>query len=50
LDNLLLPCGEYVAYWDGKVRGTGRDAASGTYYYILDVDKKQLVKKMIVVK
>ncbi len=50
LENLLLPCGDYVAYWDGKVRGTGRDAASGTYYYILDVDGKQLVKKMIVVK
>ena len=50
LENLQLPCGEYVAYWDGKVRGTSRDAASGVYMYILDVDGKQLVKKMIVVK
>jgi hypothetical protein len=50
IENLLLPCGDYVGYWDGKVRGTNRDAASGTYYYILDVDKKTLVKKMIVVK
>ena len=50
LDNLLLPCNDYVAYWDGKIRGTGRDAASGMYLYILEVDKKQLVRKMIVVK
>lgn len=50
LENLTLRCGEYVAYWDGKVRGTGRDAASGTYFYKLDVDGKQLVRKMIVVK
>lgn len=50
LENLMLSCGEWVAYWDGKVRGTGRDAASGTYFYILDVDGKQLVRKMIVVK
>ena len=50
LENLLLQCGDYVAYWDGKVRGTGRDAASGTYFYKLDVDGKQLVRKMIVVK
>jgi hypothetical protein len=50
LANLQLPCGDYVAYWDGKVRGTSRDAASGVYAYVLDVDGKQLVKKMIVVK
>ena len=50
LDNLKLPCGDFVAYWDGKVRGTGRDAASGVYIYILDVDGKQLVRKAIVAK
>ena len=50
LENLPLKCGEYIAWWDGKVRGTGRDAASGTYFYKLDVDGKQLVGKMIVVK
>lgn len=50
ITNLMLSCGDYTAYWDGKVRGTGRDAASGVYAYVLDVDGKQLVKKMIVAK
>jgi hypothetical protein len=50
LDNVLLPCGEYVAYWDGKVRNTGREAASGVYVYRLEVDGKTLVDKMISVK
>ncbi len=50
LDNVLLPCGDYVAYWDGKVRDTGREAASGVYIYRLEVDGKTLVDKMIAVK
>jgi hypothetical protein len=50
LDNVLLPCGDYVAYWDGKVRDTGREAASGVYVYRLEVDGKTLVDKMIAVK
>lgn len=29
--NLSLPCGDYVAYWDGKVSATGREAPSGPY-------------------
>ena len=49
IENIMLPCGDYVAWFDGKVQG-GRDAASGTYFYVLDVDGKQLVQKMIVVK
>jgi hypothetical protein len=50
LEKLSIPCGEYVAYWDGKVQATGREAASGTYLYRLEVDGVPLVKKMIVVK
>ncbi|MBY0491137.1 MAG: hypothetical protein K2R93_14950 [Gemmatimonadaceae bacterium] len=50
LEKLSLPCGEYVAYWDGKVQATGREAASGVYLYRLEVDGVPLVKKMIVVK
>ena len=50
LDNLLLSCGEYVAYWDGKVIGTGREAASGVYLYRLEVDGKTLLRKAISVK
>jgi len=50
LDNLLVSCGEYVAYWDGKVRSTGREAPSGVYLYRLEVDGVPLTKKMINVK
>jgi len=50
LNNLLLQCGEYVAYWDGKMIGTGREAASGVYLYRLEVDGKTLLNKGISVK
>jgi len=50
LEKIAVPCGEYVAYWDGKVQATGREAASGVYLYRLEVDGVPLVKKMIVVK
>ena len=50
LEKLSVPCGDYVAYWDGKVQATGREAASGVYLYRLEVDGVPLVKKMIVVK
>ena len=50
VDRLTLPCGSYVAYWDGKVEGTGREAASGVYLYELVVDGQRKAKKMVVLK
>jgi hypothetical protein len=50
LESLLLTCGVYLAYWDGKYSQTGEDVASGIYLYRLEVDGKVLVKKMIVRK
>ena len=50
IDGISLPCGEFTAYWDGKVRSTGREASSGVYIYRLTIDGQPLVKKMIVVK
>jgi len=50
LDNVLISCGEYVAYWDGKDRRTGKEAASGTYLYRLEVDGVPLMKKMVSIK
>ncbi len=48
LDNVSISCGEYVAYWDGNVRGTGREAASGVYLYRIEVDGvKVLTGKMV---
>jgi hypothetical protein len=50
LENISLPCGDYVGYWDGKVRPTGREATSGTYIYELVVDGERSAKKMFVAK
>jgi len=33
--------GDYTAYWDGKVQGTDREAASGVYVYQLIVRWQQ---------
>jgi hypothetical protein len=38
IENLQLSCGEFQAWWDGKVRGSGREVASGVYYTRLEVD------------
>ena len=40
LDNAALVwngTGEYTAYWDGRIQGTDREAASGVYVYQLVV-------------
>ena len=49
-ENLRLPCGNFIAFWDGKVRSTGREAASGTYIYELVVDGERTSKKMYISK
>ena len=33
--------GDYTAYWDGKIQGSGREAASGVYVYQLVVQWNQ---------
>ena len=48
LENVLLPCDRYVAYWDGKTRDTAQPVARGVYLYMLEVDGKQQVKRMFV--
>ena len=55
LDNLQLACSSptecaFSAYWDGNVRGTGQQAASGVYIYQLVVDGRRFTKKMIIMK
>lgn len=40
ISNLRLACGAYRAFWDGKVEGGGREAASGTYIVQIIVDGK----------
>ena len=50
VENLLLTCNGYEAYWDGKHSQTGEGVPSGIYLFRLEVDGKVLVKKMIVRK
>ncbi len=55
LDNLELTCSDtagctFSAYWDGNVRRTGQQAASGVYLYQLIVDGARYTKKMVVMK
>lgn len=37
LQNVTLACGDYVAYWDGKL-ANGREAASGVYGQMLFIN------------
>ena len=51
IENLQLPCGRHIAYWDGKYQGTSREVASGIYIARLEIDGKVSgVKKMLVAK
>jgi hypothetical protein len=50
LSKLQLQCGDYTAYWDGKVIGTQKEAASGNYIAMLEVDGQRFAIKMLNVK
>ncbi|MFQ5551951.1 MAG: hypothetical protein ACE5FJ_12020 [Gemmatimonadales bacterium] len=52
LDDLALDwngTGQYRAYWDGKVLGTGQEAASGVYVYQLIVDGRRVLSRRMTV-
>lgn len=42
--------GRYEAFWDGKIRGSDREAPSGVYVYQLAVDGTVVTKRMTIVK
>jgi hypothetical protein len=46
LENALLSCGQYTAYWDGAYLNTSQPAPSGVYLYRLEVDSRPFVKRM----
>jgi hypothetical protein len=50
LDQVSLPCGAYEAYWDGKNRNNGREAASGIYLMRFDQDGVTVTKRAISAK
>jgi len=47
LSNLKLGCGAFTAYWDGKIPGTTKDAASGMYLVQFLVDGQPQGSKRI---
>lgn len=50
LAKLKLSCGEYTAYWDGRVSKSRRLAATGVYVYELVVDGERTSRKMFMAK
>ena len=47
LENVNLPCGQYLAYWDAKNSSTGQQVMAGVYLYRLEVDGRPIAKKML---
>lgn len=50
LEDVLLSCDEYTAYWDGKNASTGKSAAPGMYLYKLEVDGRPVQVKRVIIK
>ena len=50
LDGAMLPCGDYVAFWNGKYLDSSREVASGVYIWQIDVDGVRDTKRSTVAK
>lgn len=50
LENLTLPCGQYTAWWDGRVQATQRDAPEGMLLYRLTVNGRVVTRRMLVTR
>lgn len=50
LENVLLSCDEYTAYWDGRNANTSQNAAPGIYLYKLEVDGRPVQVKRVIIK
>jgi hypothetical protein len=46
LNKLLLPCGRYLAYWNGRQGMSGRRLPAGVYLYELVVDDQRVAGKL----
>lgn len=46
VNRLMLPCGRYVAHWDGRHAGTGRRLAPGVYLSELVIDGQRVTHKI----
>ena len=50
LEGVMLPCGEYTAYWNGKYLESSREAASGVYIWTADVEGSRATSRATVAK
>jgi hypothetical protein len=50
LREAILSCGNYSAFWDGSLTGSGRTAPSGVYLYRLEIDGRPIMRKMIIIR
>lgn len=50
LDNVLLACGEYTAFWNGKYLNTSREVASGVYLWNIEANGQRFTVKSTVAK
>ena len=50
LNKLLLPCGRYLAYWNGRQAMSGRPLPAGVYLYELVVDDQRIAGKLTIGK
>ena len=52
LENVKLACGEYTWYWNGNYRNTSKEAASGVYAVVLEIDGRTVGRpiKMTIAK
>jgi hypothetical protein len=48
VQSMMLPCGQYTAYWNGMDLGSTHEVASGLYLYRLEVNGKAVVRKMLI--
>ena len=48
--NLVLKCGNYIAFWNGAYLNTAQPVPPGVYLYRIEVDGRAVAKKMVVVR
>jgi hypothetical protein len=48
LSNVALPCGQYIAVWNGRHPATGLRVAPGVYVYDLLIDGQRTTRKVTV--
>ena len=46
LNRVVLPCGQYIAVWNGRHLTTGQRLAPGVYVYDLVIDGQRITRKV----